>query len=238
MLLLTALLLATPSAPATTAEKTTILVMDLSTQGVAVETARIAGGIISTAVARDGRFAPASMQDLRTMVELESNRAALDCSQQSCLADLAAAMGSRYVLYGELGQLGSTLIVNLNLYDATRASSIARHTARAATVEALPDVLPPAVEVLLAALEEKPPAPDPLVIGGGIVLGAGALVAVGSGIGAGVASSIVATADQAPQAKVDALGAGRWLLGGFFVGALVAAGGGVLVGLGLAGGGA
>lgn len=161
----TLLLAAPPSSPAP--EKVRVLVTDLSTQGVAPEVANIASGILSTAVADLGGFTPVTMQDLRTMVALEGNREALGCNVESCLADVASAMGSRFVIYGEIGQLGNLLVINLNLYDASAAASIARHTARAPSPDALPDVLPPAVRELFGELASPPAGPPPLVVAGG-----------------------------------------------------------------------
>lgn len=229
------LLAAPPAAPAP--EKMRVLITDLSTQGVAPEVAKIAAGILSTAVAELGGLTPVSMQDLRTMVELEGNREALGCNVESCLAEVASAMGSRYVIYGEIGQLGSTLIINLNLFDASAAASVARRTVRAGSPDALPDVLPPAVRAMFAGIAEEEPAPSVLVVAGGVVLGAGALLAAGAGVGAAVTSAIVATPDEKPATKESALSAGRWLLGGVGLGVLVAVSGGVLLGLGLTEGG-
>lgn len=232
MYLLLAMLLAAPPAPAAR-EKTRVLVMDLSTQGVPQEVASIVGGILSTEVSASGRFTPVSMQDLRNIVALEGSREAIGCNVASCLADLASAMGSRYVVYGEIGKLGDTLILNLNLYDADAATSIARRTVRAASPDALPDVLPGAMQSLLGEVATESDL-SPFVVTGAVVLGAGALVAAGSGVGAGVASAIVGTPGEDPATKQGALAAGQWLLGGVAAGALVAAAGGVLLGIGLA----
>lgn len=229
------LLTAAPAAPS--AQQTRVLITDLSTQGVAPEVASIATGILSTAVADLGGLVPVTMQDLRTMVELEGNREALGCSVESCLAEVASAMGSRYVIYGEVGQLGSALVVNLNLFDATAAASVARRTVRAPSLEALPDVLPSAVRSLFGGIAAEPAPVPTLAIVGGVTMGVGALLAAGAGVGAVAASATVGTADETPQAKQGALTLGRWLLGGVAVGVVTAAVGGALLGFGLAEGG-
>lgn len=236
LLFVASLLLAAPPAqPAP--EKVRVLITDLSTQGVAPEVAKIASGILSTAVAELGGLTPVSMQDLRTLVELEGNREALGCSVESCLADVASAMGSRYVIYGEIGQLGSSLIINLNLYDASTAASVARRTVRAGSPDTLPDVLPPAVRSLFTGIAAEDPPLPALAVAGGVVLGTGVLLAAGAAAGAGMASAVVATPDEKPEAKEGALTAGRWLLGGVALGVVAAVTGGVLLGLGLAEGG-
>lgn len=231
------LLLSAPPSSSVAPEKVRVLITDLSTQGVAPEVAKLAVGILSTAVADLGGFTPVTMQDLRNMVQLEGNREELGCNVDSCLADVASAMDSRFVIYGEIGSLDTLMIINLNLYDAAAASSIARYTARVTSAGALPDVLPHAVRELFGGLAGRTPAQRSLVVAGAVVLGAGAVVGVGAGVGAAVASGIAGNPAEAYDVKHGAIGVGRWLLGGVGAGVAAAAVGGVLLGLGLAGGG-
>lgn len=41
----------------------------------------------------------------------------MGCGDSSCLAEIAGAMGAEFVVFGDVGKLGETFVINLNLFD-------------------------------------------------------------------------------------------------------------------------
>ena len=117
---------ATSAAAPEGAAKPRVLVMDLAPHGVDANVAHLATGLVTAAIAADGRVAAATMEDLRNLVRLEGNRELAGCDAEGCVAELASAMGSRYAVFGEVGALGGTLLVNLSIFDAKRGITVVR----------------------------------------------------------------------------------------------------------------
>ena len=61
--------------------------------------------------------------------------AGCDEGSTSCLAELAGAMGARLVLFGDLGKLGDTTVVSLNLFLSDQAQSAGRETVRVKSLD-------------------------------------------------------------------------------------------------------
>lgn len=167
-------------------------------------------------------------RDLREVVELEASKQMIGCADDtSCLAEVAGAMGARYVVAGQLGALGERLVLTVSVFDAKRGGSAGREALQAASIEELSTLVDPAVDRLVALLEppaagarEKvlvldfkatasatPPEAEPpstggagpaLVVGGGAAIGAGALIA-----GVGGLLGLVALAADADYRTAD-----------------------------------
>ena len=188
-----------------------------SAVGDDVETAKTLTGLVVNSLGRHKALSVVSSEDVRRVVELEADKQAMGCSDDaSCLAEVAGALGARYVVYGQVGRLGASLVLTLNLFDPQNGAAVGRVAARAATVEALADQLDPAVDQLVApvattaakvlVLDLRPPGYSPdgattttteaapgggpsvaMLAGGAGVAGVGALVG-----GAGVALAVLA----------------------------------------------
>jgi hypothetical protein len=114
---------------------------------------RGAFGELVTAAASDlGAFDVVSSADLRRVVELEANKQVAGCTEgASCLAEVAGAMGARYVIFGQVGTLGSQILLTLNLFDSSLGRSEKRVVVTAASVDEMTGKIAPAVRELLAA---------------------------------------------------------------------------------------
>ncbi|HEY1097751.1 MAG TPA: hypothetical protein VGF99_02440, partial [Myxococcota bacterium] len=161
---------------------------------------------------------------------------AAECSSSTCLAEIAGAMGARYVLFGTTSRLGANVIVSLAIFDADTARTT-RETVTVDTIGALPRAVPPKVKALVQAATGVAVAasgPSPVVVGGIVTtaIGAGA-VALG-GAGAGVAAAVLYTPDAAASAKRTAQFWGQPAVYVAGAGVVVAAVGGILL---LVGGG-
>ena len=88
--------------------------------------------------------------DVRRAVELEASRETLGCTASSCLAEIASAMGARFVLYGSLSKLSEDeLILTLTIFDSGTGSSGGRRSLRARDLKALVNQIDGAVAALV-----------------------------------------------------------------------------------------
>lgn len=107
--------------------------------------------VITVALGRHENLDVLSSSDVRRAVELEGDKRALGCAEQtSCLAEVAGAMGARLVVFGQLGDLDGELVLTLNLYDSQSASAVGRALERAPDSRRLAAQLEGAVDRLLA----------------------------------------------------------------------------------------
>lgn len=146
---------ATPSeaAPGEAApEKHRVLALDLTASGVDDNTARIFQGDIGKALARHTALEVMTATDLQTIADLEGQKAALGCDTDSCLAEIAGAMGARYIVYGRLGTIEDIVVVQLNLFDSEAARVVAREDVREVGLKATLAALGPAVDRLVSSL--------------------------------------------------------------------------------------
>jgi TolB-like protein len=185
-------------------EKPRILVLELAAATELDATAaKTLTGLLTAEVARDQRVAALSGDDIKELMALEGEKAALGCDESaSCLAEIAGAMGARFVVSGRLSKLDQTLVLQVNLFDAQAAEAIARSVHKATSSDQLADKLATIADELVktaeAALEgkldgtavtlsasapaaEKAPVEGGLpviLIGGAAVAGAGVLLSV------------------------------------------------------------
>ena len=242
--------LTTASAPPEATAQKRVIVLSLDRVGAPESTAVLVDGLLAEALSQDPRLDVTTQKDIAVAVDLESEKAALGCDTSTCLAEIAGAMGARYVVYGNIGVLGATTLVQLNLFDAEAARPISREKVSVQDAEALLTELEPAVARLIAPLfaSDAPPAAatavDDVDAGGSVLplglVGGGAAVAVTGGISAlalGVTALVINEALGQPAQTVDAgtkqtlLYVGLPALGASVVAAL-AMGLGVAVGVG------
>ena len=137
---------------ASAAERDKILVLDLQTTGIDVEQVKLIDELLTVEIAKRESFDVLSGADVRRMVELEAEKQAVGCEDTSCLADIAGAMGARYVVYGRIGKLGSRIVLTLNLFDSETAGSVGRSELKPESLDVIPDELPSVVNRLVAEL--------------------------------------------------------------------------------------
>ena len=120
-------------------------------------TARSLGELTTVAASSHRAFDVISSADVRRALELEANKQVAGCSTDatSCLAEVAGAMGARYVVFGSVSTLGSQLMLSLNLFDSTVASSAGRVVVKGGTVDELVGRIDGAVAELLGPAEQE-----------------------------------------------------------------------------------
>lgn len=242
-------MLAAPSARAAEgdedAARTTVLVLDLEVSGMEASQAQLVNGVVAQTLAGFDNLEVVTTGDIRRVTDLEAQKQAMGCDQESCLAEIAGAMGAQYVIFGRIGRLDESTLVQLNLFDAVEARPIAREDVRGATLDEIVDRTAPATRRLTRTLlpegtviEDAPPpggaGPSPLALGllwggAGVAAVAGTTALVTAGV-ATVNTLDVADKTKAPDARNDAKA-----LGQIMVFTSVATGVVAVLGLGVAG---
>lgn len=212
-------------APMPSAALPRLFVLDLVPNGVEAETVVSVGGVVSSLVSECAGATSVNSAELRSLTSMESTRQSAGCTENSCLGELADALGARYIVSGDVGRLNTHYVVNLTLFDAEEGASRGRRSVEIASLDHVANELRPAVNELLTPLGGIPLQARPtsiLVPVGGVVMGVGAL-ALGTGVVlALLADRTASTPAETVADKNAAVSQGRVML-------LVAGAGGVVV---------
>jgi hypothetical protein len=112
--------------------------------------------MVASAASADARVDVLTATDLKKAMDVEAGKMALcETTSSSCFAELAAAMDASQVLHGSLGTLGTDVVLNLSLFDSTRATAVGHITLKAHDVSALADRVDGGVSSLLARLPKS-----------------------------------------------------------------------------------
>jgi TolB-like protein len=181
------------AAPAV-AQTSSVLVLSLEPQGIESAQAALLDGMVANAVGRHAGLEVVTARELQQMMELEGSRQTMGCDTASCLAEIAGAMGAQFVVFGKAGRLGELIVVQLNLYDTTKAKAVSREELKSSRVEDIAERLGGVVDRLMAPVVGAPApaaaAPDegagegpslPLLWTGGAVGATGAVAAAAGG---------------------------------------------------------
>jgi len=147
------------------------------------ETAAALTEAVTQALTRRGFFEVISSRDIQTLLGVERQKQLLGCSDDasSCIAELAGALGSRFVLSGSLAKLGDALQLSLQMLDTQKGQPVARGVRLASDVDALVDQLPFALAEATATPLPPPPSrwlPISLLAVGGAAVVTGAILGV------------------------------------------------------------
>jgi TolB-like protein len=99
-----------------------------------------------------------SFEEVRQMLDLEAGKQAVGCSDDSCLSQIADALGVDYLVTGTLAKVGDTHVLGLRLIDqaaATAERSVNKVLPAGSGVEFLGEI-GPAVEVLFPGVPLRP----------------------------------------------------------------------------------
>ena len=129
-----------------------VLVLEPTSEVVDKPTLNTIASLMLVELSKNPGIDVISANDVKRMAELEGEKQRMGCADSSCLAELAGAMGARYVVFGDVGKLGTLIILNLNLFDSSKATAVNRTTVQASGAEDLPAKLGPGVRELVAPL--------------------------------------------------------------------------------------
>ena len=189
--LVAAVLLAAP------AEKPKLVVLDLVAQGAKPEEAAALTEAITQELSQRGLYQVVSSSEVRTMLGVERQKQLLGCSDDaaSCTAELAGALGSRFVLSGSLARLGDALQLSVQTIDTHKAQPVGRAIRIAENARALAEQL----RWTVAEATGMPLPPPPSRVLPFTLMGTGAALMV-----AGGALGVVGlTTDAALQNELD-----------------------------------
>ncbi len=159
------------------ADKPKLAVLDFQAQGVPAETAQALTTAATQELSRRGFFEIVTSEDIRTLLGVERQRQLMGCSDAatSCTAELAGAMGSRFVLSGNVTKLGNALQLSMQMLDTVKAQTVSRSVRLASDAPTLAGQLPWALAEATATPE--PPAPSKALPISLISVGAASVVA-------------------------------------------------------------
>lgn len=172
---------ATPPAATSTIPPLRVLVLDVEGDTVEAATRRSMTALLVERLGQDPRFTVISRDDLKNLASLEAEKQAVGCDD-SCMTELADAMGARFVLSGVAGRLGTLPVVHLSLFDARAATAVGRATIQAPVEEfdaalgrALPELLRTLTPADSTVRATRTPSAMPLVLySGAAIAGVGA----------------------------------------------------------------
>jgi hypothetical protein len=191
--------------------------MDFTATDVPPAQAALVSRMVASELARNDALEVLSTDDLRRGVALEVEREQVGCDEESCIPEIADALGARLVVFGDVGALHDDVVVTLTLFDGPTAST--RHKlSRVTSADALVHASRGAARELAGALVPTV-SPWPFVAGGALATGALAGLAGGSAL-----ALALAVRGQASSSGADKALAGSALLP---AGVVTAAGAGV-----------
>ncbi len=146
------------------AEPVRVVVPDVRVTGE-VDPNKVTGltALIASEVARRADLTVVSGADIVAMVSFEEQKQLLGCTEASCFAELAGALGARFVVASEISRFGTSWLLSLALLDTREATAKKRLTKRTEDEAAVLDAASDGVRELLEAIP-APTEPAPAVI--------------------------------------------------------------------------
>lgn len=138
----------------------TVAVLPLEAKtGVEPSTADVVSDNLLDQMRRSHAFSRVvSAKEIEALMGLEQKKQLLSCSSESCMAELAGALGVDFLMQGSLARLGATFVFNaklLNVRTGVAASSVS-HRLKGTSEETLLDGVGPAVVQLIREAGLKP----------------------------------------------------------------------------------
>lgn len=185
--------------------------------------------LLTAALSEKGTYEVSSSQELKAAIEFEGDKQSVGCSvdSTSCLAEVASAMGARFVVFGQVGSVADELFMTLQLFDSTAGKSAARVVVQRSSAKELLDAMPTSVDELIreahlpappkdakhhllvldlqlqASAASGPTPPNQALLwtgGGAAALGAAALVGAAAFYGLAMASELAAVDEPVQRA--------------------------------------
>lgn len=245
---------ATPSiaapagATAAPVELPQLLVLNLDAIDVPPDKVSILNGRIASLLSERSDVETVTTADIQAMAQIDASKAAMGCDESSCLAEIASALGARYVIYGRVGRLDDVILLQVSLFDASVGKPVSRQETQGAQLKELSANLPRLLNDLLrplggasiteAAVVEPAPVTPPsepistLVLVGAGVTAAGVVTAGALGAWALGLDAELASAESSLDQKQFAFDWGWLIASGAIAGVVVAAGGAGAVAIG------
>lgn len=101
--------------------------------------------------------------DVAAMLQAEAQRSLLACDQESCMVELAGALGADWLVAGSVGKLEDLYVVSLRLIEADKSRVTARASTTVPRLSEASTQLGPLVDKLLGA-RPRPAVPAPMAL--------------------------------------------------------------------------
>jgi hypothetical protein len=128
-----------------------IVVPKVTVYGVQAQTADVVTELLLEALLNRHGVRALGPSDMKDMLDAEQQKMMLGCDQESCMAELAGAMGAERLIAGSVGMLGAMHVVTLKLIDTKSAQVTSRASRRFNKIEEVPEAIGPLVDDLLKA---------------------------------------------------------------------------------------
>lgn len=123
LFLLQAIVLSAPIAPAPSAGPPRVLVLAPETRSLDAATVASLTGVITTGLASDERLVVVGGGDIADLATLEVQKQVTGCDSNGCFAEIADALGARYVVFSDVNMLGDAFVLNVRVIDTTTSSA-------------------------------------------------------------------------------------------------------------------
>ena len=217
--------------------KVRVLVLDFKHVGVSEGEATLLRDAAASRLGKDEKLEVISAGEMKTLVDVEASKQSIgDCdpaSAQACLAEIAGALGADYVVAGNVGKLGDSVVINVSLLDSKTAEAVARDTITAPTLDDALVSLGGSMDKLADALRARldTPSVSPTLLVGGALAGVGVVVGGVGGVWSAMSEYTLESRDGKPADKQTALDNRALSLGALGVGVGLVVAGGVLIGV-------
>ncbi len=112
-------------------EPVTIGVMEIMAKGkVPQHQADMLVDVLAGEIGRIGDVRVITKTDILSMLEIEKQRRLAGCTEKECVAEIAGALGTRWMIVGNLGRFGGVYLINLKLIDTQNALVVGRVSRR------------------------------------------------------------------------------------------------------------
>lgn len=131
-----------------------LLVLELTGEAIPKTERRTLTTLIGVEVSGLVAYDVVTTQELEKLMTVEKDRQLLGCLDASCLAEVADAMGTERIIFGEVGKIGATYLMTLSLFDSLAARATERVVIKAQAIDGFVTQLPGALRELTAALRK------------------------------------------------------------------------------------
>lgn len=163
VLVLFACLVPAPQARAAAGKRKSLFLGVTGGEGFSQKQLGTIESLVLDALQRDPKLEVIGKADLAALLGVEQQKQALGCDESSsCMAEIAGATGAELVFSGDVGKLGTLIVVSLRVLDAQKAKVLARAKRQVKAEEELPAAIDELTKETAAVMRGEPiPAPAP-----------------------------------------------------------------------------
>jgi len=98
-----------------------IAVMEFASKGgVSQKQMDALGDLLANEIRAMGKYRVIGKSDIRTALDIETQKNLVGCNDESCIAEIGGALGVRWVIVGNISKFGEKFLLNLKIMDAEK----------------------------------------------------------------------------------------------------------------------